>query len=105
MARTRPRAPRGTFYKTQTRWSRWPAVMVANRCGDGCIFIEITSSWPCGSQKPPASEIAVSAHEAQAFAAWLSEQAEHLLAKASRKAKRTELAKLKKEGKEHGDRE
>jgi hypothetical protein len=97
MARIRTRAPRGTFCKVQTKWSRWPAVIVANRYLDGCIFIEITSSWPAGSEKPPASEIVMSAHEAQAFAAWLSEQAEHLLAKASRKATRSEAARLKKE--------
>lgn len=103
MARSKRRAPRGAFFKIQTKWSRWPALIEAHRCGDDCVFIEVTSAWPASSEKPPASEIAMTAHEAQAFAAWLSEQAEHLLANASRKAARDAARRKKKEEERHAD--
>lgn len=97
MTRMKTRAPRGCFLKIQSKWARWPAMIEAHRCGDQAVVIEVTSSWPAGNKKPPASEVVMTAHEAQAFAAWLSEQAEHLISLASRKEARNAARRNKKE--------
>jgi len=97
MSRVQVRAPRGVFVKIQSKWARWPAMIEAHRCGDQAVVIEITSSWPASQEKPPASEIVMTAHEAQAFAAWLSEQAEHLISLAARKEARDAARRNKKE--------
>ena len=104
MSDVRIRAPRGTFVKMQSKWSRWPALIQSHRCGDSGVVIEITASWPVGTRKPRTSDIVLTPHEAQAFAAWLSEQAEHLVALAARKEARAEARRKKKEeGERHAD--
>jgi hypothetical protein len=69
----------------------------AHRCGTDGVVIEVTPSWSASDEKPPASGIVLTAHEAQAFAAWLSEQAEHLLAVSGRKQVAAEARRVKKE--------
>lgn len=103
MTRVRVRGPRGHFYKIQSKWARWPAIVAAHRCGDQAIVIEVTSSWSASKGRPPASEIVMTAHEAQAFAAWLSEQAEHLISLAARKEARDAARRKKKEEERHAD--
>jgi hypothetical protein len=97
MHAVRVRGPKGTFVKMQTKWSRWPAMIRAHRCGGEAVFIEITPAWPVDGDKPPASGIVMSANEAQAFAAWLSGQADHLRAMAARKLARADARRKKKE--------
>jgi hypothetical protein len=97
MGSVRVRGPKGTFVKMQTKWARWPAMIRAHRCDGESVFIEITPSWPVDNDKPPASGIVMTANEAQAFAAWLSGQADHLRAMAARRLARAGARRKKKE--------
>jgi len=78
---------KGEYYKFQTQWVRRPALLESRRHSD-CIGLGI---WP---EHPPArppehpTVIFLTPHEAQGFAAWLSQQAEHLLAKQAKAAAR-----------------
>jgi hypothetical protein len=103
MARVQVKAPRGVFVKFQTKWARWPGLIEAHRCGGDAVVIEVTPSWRADQRKPPASEIVMSAHEAQAFAAWLSEQAEHLISLEARKEARAAASRKRKEEGRHAD--
>ena len=78
MKRTRP-----TYMKWQTKWARVPAMIEAHR-GDNVVAVRIHPERPVGSECCDAATIYLDAHEAQGFAAWLSEQADHILAKAAK---------------------
>jgi hypothetical protein len=76
------------FWKTQTHWVRRPAAIEMRRHDDGVgigIWAERLATEP---PKALPSLIFLSPQEAMAVAAWLSEAAEHLTAKAARAAAR-----------------
>lgn len=86
------------YYKWQTRWVRTPAMISGHR-GESTVAVRIDPSRDASERPKPPATIILDPHEAQAFAAWLSEQAEHLLAKqaraAARKAERTAAKEAK----------
>jgi hypothetical protein len=76
------------FYKTQTKWVRRPASIQMRRHED-CIGIGVWPELSEGQRREVIpSLIFFTPNEAMAVAAWLSENAEHLTAKAARKAAR-----------------
>lgn len=83
---------RSQYTKYQTKWSRLPAVLSSAR-GDDTVMIQVRGEWRSDGPAPSVAMIALTAQEAQGFAAWLSEQAEHLLAKQARAVAR-KLARL-----------
>ena len=90
---------RRSFWKIQTQWTRYPAA-IESRCGDELVAIRIHPEHrPC-ERKEPAS-IFLTPQEAMSFAAYLSEQAEHLTAKAARAAARKSARLAAKEAR-HG---
>ena len=82
MTRSKP-----DYYKSQTRWVRRPAMIESHRHSD-TIGIGIWPEHPPGQCPERPALIFMTPHEAQGFAAWLSQQAEHLLAKQARAAAR-----------------
>jgi hypothetical protein len=91
---TRKRKVPRTYCKVQTKWSRRPAVIGADRhTNSGTVRIQLWPEAPFGAPYKSPAQIWLTPHEAQSFAAWLCEQAETLLATEARKeAKR--LARL-----------
>lgn len=86
------------FWKSQTQWVRLPAVIEAHK-GDTTVAVRIHPEHrPQDGSVEPAS-IFLTPNEAQAFAAWLSEQAEHLLAKQARAVARKAARAAAKEAK------
>jgi hypothetical protein len=85
-----------TYFKSQTAWIRRPARIRATRC-DEVIGVGIIAEH--SATVPPREEASIflTPHEAQAFAAWLSQQAEHLLAKQARAAARKAARRAAKE--------
>ena len=79
---------RTVFYKRQTKWVRLPAEIEMRRHDDG-VGIGI---WPARNATDPPDRLPAliffTPNEAMAVAAWLSENAEHLTAKAARAAAR-----------------
>lgn len=71
------------YAKFQTVWTRYPAMVESHLCND---VICITTYPERSSSSPPRepATIYMTPQEAQGFAAWLSEQAEHLTAKRAR---------------------
>ena len=80
------------YAKFQTKWVRHPAMIESHRC-DTTVAIRIHPDRPAGDAFREPAEIFLTPQEAQGFAAWLSEQAERLLAKQARAAAR-KAAKL-----------
>lgn len=90
--------PRAYYYKSQTRWVRVPA-MVSGHRGESTVALRIDPSRDASERPKPPATIIFEPHEAQAFAAWLSEQADHLLAKQARSAARKAARAAAKESK------
>lgn len=84
------------FWKIQTRWTRYPAAIESFRVEDA-VMIGVTPSHEPG-QRPDPSVICLTPHETLAFASWLAEQAEHLIAKETRAAARRAARLQKKAG-------
>jgi hypothetical protein len=78
---------KGDYYKCQTKWVRHPAMIESHRHTD-CIGVGIWPDHPPGQRPDRPTLIFLTPHEAQGFAAWLSQQAEHLLAKQAKAAAR-----------------
>lgn len=72
-----------TYFKSQTAWIRRPARIRASRL-DTVVAIGIVAEHAAVASAPAEASIFMTPHEAQGFAAWLSQQAEYLLAKESR---------------------
>lgn len=85
---------RSHYWKVQTKWTRIPAVIEASLCDDA-VAVRVIPERAAGSPPRDPATIFLTPQEAQGFAAWLSEQAEHLTAKKARaEARRAErLAK------------
>lgn len=84
---TRKRRKPSCYVKSQTIWARVPSAIEARRFHD----IVAVRLWPERKVTDVPSEPAtiwLTAHEAQGLAAWLSDAAEHLLAKQVRAAAR-----------------
>lgn len=75
------------YAKFQTKWIRHPAMIESHR-GTDTIGIRLHGERMAGEPWSEPAMIFLDPHEAQGFAAWLSEQAEHLLAKQRRAAER-----------------
>lgn len=92
------RRTQSTYMKWQTKWARVPAMIEAHR-GDDVVAVRIHPERPVGSEHCDAATIYLDAHEAQGFAAWLSEQADHMRAKkAKAEARRAARAAARKGG-------
>lgn len=85
-----------TYVKSQTAWIRRPARIRATRC-DEVIGVGIVAEYSATALPREEASIFLTPHEAQAFAAWLSQQAEHLLAKQARVAERNAARRAAKE--------
>lgn len=79
--------PKTYYYKSQTKWARRPAAIGSHRHSD-TIGIGIWPEHPPGQCPERPALIFMTPHEAQGFASWLSQQAEHLLAKQAKAAAR-----------------
>jgi hypothetical protein len=79
--------PKTYYYKSQTKWARRPAAIESHRHSD-TIGIGIWPEHPPGQCPERPALIFMTPHEAQGFASWLSQQAEHLLAKQAKAAAR-----------------
>lgn len=79
MSKPKRKAPKSRFVKMQTKWVRMPAMIDAER------FEETVCVQVFGSRHPNSAvsmaHIYLTPHEAHAFASWLCEQADHLIAK------------------------
>jgi len=75
------------YYKPQTVWVRYPARIEAHR-GDMTVAVRIHPERRAVDPPQDGATIFLTAHEAQAFASWLSAQADEVLAKQARAAAR-----------------
>lgn len=75
------------YFKSQTRWTRVPAAIEAHRC-DTVVGVAIHPERAVTDPPQEPARIFMTPHEAQAFASWLSQQADQLLAKQQRAAAR-----------------
>lgn len=75
------------YVKSQTKWTQYPAVIDACR-GDETIAVLVHPARLSGQPRKEPAAIYFDPQEAQGFAAWLSEQAEYLIAKQARAAAR-----------------
>lgn len=75
------------YFKVQSKFVRRPARIRATRC-DEVIGVGVYPEYAASEPMPDEATIFLTPHEAQGFAAWLSQQAEHLLAKQARAAAR-----------------
>lgn len=78
---------RSRYMKMQTKWARIPAMIEAHR-GDELVAVRVHPERAVGAPPCEPAMIFLTPNEAQGFAAWLSEQAEHVLAKQARAAAR-----------------
>lgn len=81
------KTPKPYYSKIQTKWTRYPAMLRSHR-GDTTIAVAIHPEHRACDPPVEAATIYLTPHEAQGFAAWLSQQAEHVLAKSARSAAR-----------------
>ena len=88
MSTQKRKAPKSAFFKFESYGRLWPAIITADRRA-AAVRVMIQAARRMGSVGSHA-DIHLTPHEAQAFAAWLSDQAEHLLAKQARAAERAE---------------
>lgn len=92
------KSKRSFYGKTQTVWVTYPAFLQSSRC-DTTVAIGIYPEH-CANERPvEAAKIFLTPHEAKGFAAWLSEQADHILAKQARNAARRAARLAAKESK------
>lgn len=87
------------YFKPQTKWVRIPAAIEAHR-GDETVAVRIHHERAADGYYPPPAAIWLTPHEAQGFAAWLSQQADHILAKQARAAARKAARQAAKESKQ-----
>ena len=86
------------FFKPQSKWTRIPAAIEAHRCSE-TVAVMIHPSRPVTEQYSAPASIYMTPHEAQGFAAWLSQQADTLLARQAKAATRKAARQAAKEGK------
>lgn len=67
------------YFKTQSLWTRIPAAIESHRC-DSTIGVAIHPEKKLTDMSKEPARIFLTAHEAHAFAAWLSQQADMLIA-------------------------
>lgn len=75
------------YFKPQSKWTRIPAAIEAHRCSETVAVRLHPSRGVTDPYEEPAC-IWMTPHEAQGFAAWLSQQADTLLAKQAKAAAR-----------------
>lgn len=88
-----------SFWKTQTQWVRIPAMIEAH-CDDETVVVRLWPDRPATERCKEPAMIFLTPHETQAFASWLSEQAEALMAKKARAAARKASRAAAKEAKQ-----
>lgn len=84
---SRKNSPPSRYWKFQTKLVWHPAAIEAMR-GDDCVAVRVYPSRRAADKPPPPAGIILSPQEAIGFAAWLHEQAEHVVAKQARAAAR-----------------
>jgi hypothetical protein len=86
------------YFKQQSKWTRIPAAIEAHRCSE-TIAVRLHPSRPMADAYVEPASIYMTPHEAQGFAAWLSQQADMLLAKQAKAAARKAARQAAKESK------
>jgi hypothetical protein len=86
------------YFKPQSKWVRVPAAIEAHRCAETVAVRLHPSRHMTDAYIEPAS-IYMTPHEAQGFAAWLSQQADTLLARQTKAAARKAARQAAKEKK------
>lgn len=83
------------YWKFQSKFVWLPAAIEATRCDWGVALRVHPSRQPNDKQARPA-EILLDPHEAIGFAAWLHEQAEHVVSKKAKASARSEARRAAK---------
>ena len=86
------------FFKPQSKWVRIPAAIEAHRCSE-TVAVRIHPSRSVTEQYSEPASI-FTPHEAQGFAAWLSQQADTLLERHAKAAARKAARQAAKEQKQ-----
>jgi hypothetical protein len=84
------------YFKAQSTFTRIPAAIQASRCSD-VVGVRLHPGHAATEMQPPPACIWLTPHEAQGFAAWLSQQADALLAKQAKAAARKAARKAARE--------
>jgi|LakMenEpi03Aug12_release.lakeMendotaPanAssembly.Ray.scaffolds.fasta_scaffold00746_62 hypothetical protein len=87
------------YFKPQTKWTRIPAAIEAHRCSE-TVAVRLHPARNVTDDYAEPACIWLDANEAQAFAAWLSQQADALAAKQAKAAARKAARQAAKEGKQ-----
>lgn len=87
------------YFKTQSRWTRLPAAIEAHRCSE-TVAVRLHAARGIDDPYADPASIWLTPHEAQGFAAWLSQQADTLLAKQAKAAARKAARQAAKERKQ-----
>lgn len=86
MSTPKRKPPKSKFFKMQTKWVQMPAMIDATRHEETVCVQVFSSRQP--NRTGQSAHIYLTPHETHAFASWLCEQADHLLAKQARAADR-----------------
>lgn len=95
MSTPKRKPPKSQFLKMQTKWTQMPAMIDATR-HEETVCVQVFSSRP-PNRTGQSAHIYLTPHETQAFASWLCEQAEHLLAKKARADARRAMKEAERE--------
>lgn len=87
------------FFKAQTKWVHVPAAIEAHRFSE-TIAVRLHASRRMSDAYVDPASIYMTPHEAQGFAAWLSQQADTLLARQAKAAARKAARQAAKEKKQ-----
>lgn len=87
------------YFKAQSKWTRIPAAIESHRCSETVAVRLHAAHYVTEPYVEPAT-IYLTPHEAQGFAAWLSQQADHLIAKQAKAAARKAARQAAKERKQ-----
>ena len=86
------------FFKPQSKWVRIPAAIESHRCAE-TVAVRLHAGRGIDDPYVDPASIYMTPHEAQGFAAWLSQQADTLLAKQVKAAARKAARQAAKESK------
>lgn len=87
------------YFKPQSKWVRIPAAIEAHRCAE-TVAVRVHPSRSVTEQYSEPASIYLTPHEAQGFAAWLSQQADTLLDRHAKAAARKAARQAAKESKQ-----
>ena len=87
------------YFKPQSKWVRIPAAIEAHRCSE-TVAVRLHPARNVTDDYADPACIWLTPHEAQGFAAWLSQQADTLLARQAKAAARKAARQAAKEQKQ-----